>query len=432
MRAKRTDLETNRRVKPPGLRGAEDNTNYVIIGGGPSAAACVETLRQNNCTGRVIMISKENALPYDRVKISKALDADILKLQLRSEEFYAQNEIEIHKGVEVTKVNTDKKTVSLSDGESMRYAYLYIATGSKSRLLPIAGNDLKNIFTLRTIADGGKIHTAMGVNKDKNIVILGVSFIGMEAAAYCVGKAKSITIIGRDNVPFLPTFGEKVGASLMKMFQDKGVQFKMNNNIKCCHGQNGVLSSVELNDNSHLEADILIMGVGSLYNTSFLTDSGITIEQNGSIPVNDRLETNIKDIYAGGDIAYAPVFSSGGIKAAIGHFGLAHYHGRVAALNMLNIDTPVESVPFFWTLLFGKSIRYCGYGKWHSLRIEGDVNELKFVAFYFNEEGKVISMASCQRDPIVAQFAELLSQGKSLHSKDLEVDPFAWTKTYLD
>ena len=68
----------------------------------------------------------------------------------------------------------------------------------------------------------------------------------------------------------------------------------------------------------------------------------------------------MENVFAGGDIAYAPVFAAGDNPAAIGHWGLAHYHGRIAALNVCGKDTPLRAVPFFWTMLFGKSYRYAG------------------------------------------------------------------------
>nr|BAM18407.1 disulfide oxidoreductase [Papilio xuthus] len=113
---------------------------------------------------------------------------------------------------------------------------------------------------------------------------------------------------------------------------------------------------------------------------------------------------------------------------AIGHIGLSQYHGKVAGLNILKKETQLKTVPYFWTMLFGKSIRYAGCGKPSSTQIEGDIDALKFVIFFFDNSDKVIAVASCMRDPVVSQFAELVYQGKSLYKKDLKDDPFAWTK----
>jgi len=69
------------------------------------------------------------------------------------------------------------------------------------------------------------------------------------------------------------------------------------------------------------------------------------------------LESNIQGVYAGGDSVYAPILDT---AACIGHWQLAHYHGRIAALNMVGKQTEIQTVPFFWTMLFGKGVRYAG------------------------------------------------------------------------
>lgn len=133
----------------------------------------------------------------------------------------------------------------------------------------------------------------------------------------------------------------------------------------------------------------------------------------------------------GGDIANAPVHAIGNNLATIGHYALAQYHGSIAAKNMAGNETALAAVPYFWTQLFGKSFRYSGYGAPHETRIIGSLEDLKFVAVFLNRDGNVCGMASCQRDPIVSQFAEYQSRGKSLNKHDLDADaedPFAWTK----
>lgn len=99
------------------------------------------------------------------------------------------------------------------------------------------------------------------------------------------------------------------------------------------------------------------MGVGSTFNTEFMKSSGVEMRPDGSIEVDDYLQSNISNVFVGGDIAYAPVWSYNNQKSAIGHYSLAHYHGKMAALNMLGIQKPLRVVPYFWTMLFGKGIR---------------------------------------------------------------------------
>lgn len=406
-----------------------DGNVVVIVGGGPSGATCAETLRSEGFKGRITMVAKEKYLPYDRIKVSKiGTVTDIEKLQARTPQYYQDSNIEILKGVEATEVDTNERLVKLSNGNNLHYNSLYIATGSSPRVPDVPGIDLKNIFTVRNFDDSVNILNSLGSEKDKDVVVLGLSFIGLEIAASCTEKAKSMTVVGKDTTPLGFVFGNEIGRSLQKLFEDKGVKFHFETTITKCDGENGVIKSVELANGTTLPADILILGVGTTFNTSFLKNSGVQLEPNGAVPVNDKLETNVKHVYAGGDIALAPVFARGNTPMTIGHIGLAQYHGRVAALNILKKDAPVKTVPFFWTMLYGKSIRYAGCGKPASTQIEGNVDELKFVIFFFDESDKVIAVASCMRDPVVAQFAEFTQQGKTLHKNDLKEDAFAWTK----
>lgn len=429
VRAKKADLMANKRVKDMVRRDPGNEETFVVIGGGPSGGICVETLRQQGFTGRIVVVCKENCLPYDRVKLSKAMDAGIGKIEYRTRGFYEEYGIEVMAGVEATRLDAEQKTVALSNGYVIKYDKVYIATGSKARKATVPGAELQNVLVIRDFTDSARINAM--VKPELHVVCLGLSFIGLEAAAYLVKKVAKVTVVGRDTVPLRHSFGPEIGERIKRMFEQEGVEFKMQNGIKRCVDTDGVLTAVELNDGTILQCDLCVMGTGSTLYTDFLKGSGVAVNADGSVDTNVFLQTNVPDVYAGGDIANAPVFSIGNNLATIGHYPIAQYHGHVAAKNMAGSETALRAVPYFWTVLFGKSFRYSGYGSPHETRIIGDLEALKYVAVYYNSEGNVIGMASCQRDPIVSQFAELQSQGKSLHKRDLESsgDPFAWTKS---
>lgn len=287
--------------------------------------------------------------------------------------------------------------------------------------------DLKNVVTLRDITESYQVMKK--INKNSHVVIIGVSFTGMEAASFLVKKVSKVTVIGRDSIPFRHSFGPEIGEAIMNMFVNEKIDFEMKNGIKKCIGNHkGEIEQIELNDGKILQADILILACGSVLNTAFLKDSGLVINKDGSIDTNEFLETTVNsDVYVGGDIANSPILMTGK-RENIGHYPLAQYHGKIAALNMCGKKTELKAVPFFWTMLFGKSFRYAGHGKPSEIKIIGSLENFKFVAYYLNEEGQVIAASSCGYDPIVAQFAEFLSQGKILHKTDIEDDPFKWTQ----
>lgn len=424
VRARKEEVKSSKRIKHMTSRDKRVSTTFVVVGGGPAGALCVETLRQEGFKGRIVLVCKEQALPYDRVKTSKALDVKLESITFRTASFYKEHGIEVLTGTEVIGLNPETKVVKLSSGKELEYDSVFLGTGSDALRPPIPGAELKNIFVIRTIEDSYGIYGQLG--PEKHVVILGASFVGMEAAAYCVEKVKSVTVIGRDTVPFRGVLGEEIGARLMALHKEKGVLFKMESGVtRFIAGPSGdTVNEVELKDGSTLPADVCIVGIGSSPATKFLDGSGVNIDKSGGIIVNKHLESNIPGVYAGGDNAYAPILDT---AACIGHWQLAQYHGRIAALNMVGKQTEIQTVPFFWTMLFGKGVRFAGYApKFDEVVIAGSVEDLNFVAHYIVGD-RVAAVATVGGDAVAAKFAELISTGKQLLKSDLQPDALAWT-----
>lgn len=120
-------------------------------------------------------------------------------------------------------MNTSENIVHLSNNEKLTYNYLFICTGSKPKIPDVPGVNLSNIYALRDYTDSGAIQSQLSVKK--HVVILGLGFIGMEAAAYCVGKCASVTIIGRGTAPLQTVFGTKIGNRVKEEFEAKGTLF---------------------------------------------------------------------------------------------------------------------------------------------------------------------------------------------------------------
>ncbi|XP_034482150.1 apoptosis-inducing factor 3-like isoform X2 [Drosophila innubila] len=428
VRAKHSDLANSKRLKNMVKRNPQDDRCFIVVGGGPSGAVCVEALRQEGFTGRLILVCREQYLPYDRVKVSKAMNLNIESLQFRDEQFYKDYDIELWLGVSADKLVTAQKELHCSNGYVVKYDKIYIATGCSAFKPPIPGADLENVMTVREFSDASKILAS--ITPESKIVCLGSSFIALEAAAFLVSKTASVTVVGRENVPLKAAFGEQIGARVLKLFQDNKVNMIMESGITEIIGNDeGKVVEVQLADETRIPCDLLIMGTGSTLNTQFMAKSGVRLNKNGSVDVTDFMESNIPDVYVGGDIANAHIYGLAQSRVTIGHYQLAQYHARIAAINMCGSVKKAEAVPFFFTMLFGKGIRYAGYGSYTDIIIDGSLEDLSFIAYFVNHADTVTAVASCGRDPIVAQFAELISQGKCLGRNQIE-DPSnrqAWT-----
>ncbi|XP_014486013.1 PREDICTED: apoptosis-inducing factor 3 isoform X2 [Dinoponera quadriceps] len=426
VKAKRKELETNRRMKEMSVRDPQNKETVVIVGGGPAGAVCAESLRQEGFTGRIVMVCKEDVIPYDRIKVSKIFDLDVHRAALRPSSFYNDHKIETKLGVEAIGIDTSQNLVKLSNNEDLKYNYLFTCTGGKPRMINQPGNNLKNIFVMRNYTDSRGIHSLLSA--DKHIIVLGMGFIGMEAAAYCIGKCASITVVAENTAPLSAVFGIGIGYRIKKEYEAKGVKF-IKNSIKQFIPKDGedVIAKVELTDGQILPADIAIIGIGTTFYTDWLRESNIQMNGNGTVLVDKYLKTNIENVYAGGDIAYAPIYGCDNILAAIGHYSLAQYHGKIAALNICGKETPLKSVPYFWTSLLGKNYRYAGYGKPVTIKIHGSLDNLEFFAYHL-KGGKVIGMSSVNADPVVSDFANLLYEGKVLTEEEINADPFGWMR----
>ncbi|KAB7495771.1 Apoptosis-inducing factor 3 [Armadillidium nasatum] len=384
---------------------------------GAAGAKCVETLRQEGFKGKIMLITAEKTIPYDRPKLSKAMHLDADSILLRQPDFYQKANIDVKFRLKVSKVDPITKTVLTESGESFKYDKLFLATGGKPRNLMVPGSQLKNVFFLRTPEDANSI---VNNAKGKKVVIIGSSFIGMEAASYLVSdnRSASVVVIGSTSAPFERTLGSAVGQRIQKWFEDNGVIFKNSAKVSKLEGTDKV-EKIIINDKEVIEAEVVVAGIGVVPATDYLKDTKVNLNKGGYVVVNEEMRTNVEDIYSGGDIVSFPLFLNRDSPVSIGHWQIAHKHGHVAALNMLGKKEPFYSVPFFWTSLFGKSLRYTGYGAFDDVIISGSLSHLTFIAYYCNGP-KVVGIAEMGKAPAAANFANYLFKGSSLMKSQVQ------------
>ncbi|XP_074498025.1 apoptosis inducing factor mitochondria associated 4 [Sebastes fasciatus] len=416
-------LKVTRRVKEMCSMAPDVKHTILLIGGGPAALVCAETLRQNDYQGRIIMVTKDSLPPFDKPKLSKSLNAEISSILLRPSDFYQQYGVEVWTQKEVVSVNPADKAVKLSGGSLQRYDQLLISTGCRARPLNCPGWDLKGVKLLQRYEDAKEIHDSCLGQK---AVVIGASFIGMEVASYLSGKAASVAMVGTSRHPYERSLGPEIGKMSMQMLEEKHVKFYMNDGVTEIQGENGKVKGVMLKSGVVLEADVVIAGIGVIPNSDFLAGSEVEVDSRKAVIVDKFMRTNIPDIFSAGDVTSFPLTIRGDQRVNVGHWQMSQAQGRVAALNMLKKPTKCESVPFFWTVLLGKSIRYTGYGEGYTEVIfKGKVEERKFLAFYIKDE-VVVAAASLMFDPAVARLAELMATGQILTKAQAQADDLSW------
>eukprot|EP00106_Octopus_bimaculoides_P007221 XP_014774663.1 PREDICTED: apoptosis-inducing factor 3-like [Octopus bimaculoides] len=311
-------------------------------------------------------------------------------------------------------IDSEKKIAIFKDGTEISYTKLLLATGGNPRSLEIPGNDLQNVCFLRTPSEANYIATE---SKRKNVVIIGSSFIGMEVAAAILEQAKSVTVICLENLPFKTVLGNHLAEKILQLHIDKGVKFQFNTSAAELKGKDGKLVSVVLANGEELPADVCVVGIGVTPATAYLEGTPLQKNSYGFVCVNEYMQTNVEGIYAAGDITEFPLFLRSNNGSNVQHWQMAHAQGKNAALNMLGKNIKIRSVPCFWTMMFGKSIRYAGYGKdYNDIVVHGD--DEKIACFYTKGE-EILAVASLNHDPIVAKVAEIMAEGKMLTKNEI-------------
>ncbi|GAB1598082.1 apoptosis-inducing factor 3-like [Argonauta hians] len=410
-----------RRVKPMVKYSSSTKEVHLLVGGGPASLTCAETLRQEGFTGKILLASKEDSLPYDRTKLSKAMTSTADSLALRSKDFLAEHDIEFLGDKQLVNIDSATKTATFQDGTKLNYTNLLLATGGNPRKLQIPGSDLSNICFLRTPSEANYIAEN---SKEKDVVVIGSSFIGMEVAASIKDKVKSVTVVCQSDLPFKNIFGTTLAEKILKLHQEKGVKFQFNTSPTELKGKDGILTSVLLSNDVELPADVCVVGIGVEPATAYLKDTTLNKNSSGFIQVNEFMETNVKGIFAAGDITEFPLFMRNDTMSNVQHWQMAHAQGKNAALNMLGKKTKIRSVPYFWSMMFGKGIRYAGYSRGYDDTVTLEDGEK--IACFFTQGEEVLAIASLNFDPLVSQVAEIMAEGKTLTKQEVVEKSNKW------
>jgi NADPH-dependent 2,4-dienoyl-CoA reductase/sulfur reductase-like enzyme/nitrite reductase/ring-hydroxylating ferredoxin subunit len=336
----------------PGRAGAAHPSSVVIVGAGPAGTSCAESLRREGYTGALTLLGTE--APVDRPNLSKdylAGNAPEEWLPLRTPEALQEQRISLQLKSAVRRLDVAARRVEMANGKSLDYGALVLATGAEPVRLPIDGAERPHVHLLRTLADSRAIIDACA--RARSAVVIGASFIGLEAAASLRTRGLDVTIVGPEPRPLAHILGNEVGALVQHIHEDKGERFRL--------GRKPVRitdSKVVLDDGEELAADLVVMGVGVRPRVELADAAGLKTDR--GVIVDAYMRTSNEHVYAVGDVARYPY---GGELVRIEHFAVAERHGRTAALAMLGRSPRIHDVPFFWSAHHDVTLSYVGHAE---------------------------------------------------------------------
>jgi 3-phenylpropionate/trans-cinnamate dioxygenase ferredoxin reductase subunit len=371
-------------------RRAEGPASVVVVGAGAAGSAAAEMLRREGYEGPISLVDPDAAAPYDRPNLSKdylAGNASEEWIPLRPEGFYADHGID-RVVAAVVSIDLRNRSVRLSDGRSLGFGALLLATGARPVRLTVPGGDLPHVRVLRSLADCREIIARAG--EARRAVVLGASFIGMEVAAALRARGLEVTVVAPGAIPFERSLGPELGAVLRAAHEAHGVRFDLGHRAAAI-----THDSVRLDDGSVLAAELVVVGIGVRPDTTVAEDAGLHVDD--GVLVSARLETRTPGVFAAGDIARYPDPRTGR-PVRVEHWVAAQRQGQAAARNLLGNDEAFTDPPFFWTRQWEVGIRYVGHaGKWGGVRIEGDLRAGDAAVHYLSD-GVPVAVATLGRD----------------------------------
>jgi 3-phenylpropionate/trans-cinnamate dioxygenase ferredoxin reductase subunit len=355
-------------------------STILIIGGGQAGAQAVDTLRREGFSGRLVLVSDEPHLPYQRPPLSKKflsgeLAAD--RLPFRHQSFYDEHRVELKLGIRATRLDPAARSAALSNGEVIVYDRLLLCLGAVSRQLTCPGAELPAVHYLRGIADVAQIQE--GLKPGARVVIIGGGYIGLETAATARKMGCAVTVLEMADRLMNRVVASNVSEYFAHEHRTQGVKIICNTRVVRLEGQSRVERVVCADGGTH-EADLLVVGVGAIANMQLAADAGLTCE-NG-IVVDEYCRTSDSAIYAAGDCTYHPSRRFE-MRVRLESVDNAFEQAKAAALNILDRPTAHDRVPWFWSDQFDNKLLIVGLSQGHDQQVtRGDPATRSFTVCY--------------------------------------------------
>lgn len=329
----------------------------LIIGGGVSSVVAIETIRNLNSDIEITLISKEKVLPYNRMMISDVIgDLKISEKEifyLHNQTWYDEKKIRVYLGVEVKSIDPEAKIVQTTD-ETLSYDKLIIATGVLAAKEGYPGEDAKHIYMTRNFEDA-KIAQEIFTKGFKTTLIHGAGETGIEVASSLDEHSIKTTLLEYMPRPLVNNFSEEFLTVIIEDLKKKNVEFVTNVRIKeVIKGKDNEFKKLVLQDGRELSADCMFVSSRTVPNVDLFKNTNLKIGSNGII-VNEKMQTNLPDTYAIGDVANVEN------KPLRKLWAEARMHGKIAGSHICGKDEPYVSLNLpIMTYIFGSNITIVG------------------------------------------------------------------------
>lgn len=419
--------------------------SIAVVGASLAGLRAVEELRRVGYDGTITVVGDEQRLPYDRPPLSKQVlagewEPDRAALTVGIDGGLEDLAVDWRLGTRAVGLDLWNRLLALDDGERLHFKGLVIASGARPRRLTepssrrwrrrgVSGDPqarLAGIHTLRTLDDCLAIRSALEA-MPRRVVVVGAGFIGAEVAATCRRRGLDVTLVEVLPVPLERAIGRRMGVLMAEIHRDHGVDLRLGVGVKRFEGADRV-ERVVLSDDSAVEADLVVGGVGVVPNTEWLQGSRVRLDDG---VVCDANLFAAPGVVVAGDVARWPS-ARYGVRVRVEHWENALAMGEHAARSLLAHGTgrrgdgppavslgdeplePYDPVPWFWSDQYDRKIQLAGLvGDAEEVAIvDGSLAERRFVGIY-RKADRIVGVLAMNRPRQLVAYRSLVDKGAS-------------------
>lgn len=387
-----------------------ERPRLVVVGGSLAGFRAVEAARRAGFDGHVVLVGEEAHAPYDRPPLSKAFLDDGPEPDVPSYvdpvSSYRDLGVELMLGSPATGLDTASRTVHMG-GRSITYDRLVIATGARPRW-PAELRGLLGVHTLRTVDDARAVRAAL--DSGARTVVIGGGFIGAEVATAARKRGLEVTVLEALPTPLVRAVGARMGAVCSALHARNGTTLRCGVTVTGVEGGDRV-ERVRLSDGSAVDADLVVVGIGAVPATQWLSTSGLALDD--GVLCDENLSCGVPGVYAAGDVARwrHPVL---GHTLRMENWTGAAEQGAVAGRNAVAAGPPEPcgTVPYFWSDWYGTRIQFVGVPDGARIETFGNAEEGNVTALYHDDD-RLTGVLTVGRQPSAVKFRALIRRRAS-------------------
>lgn len=386
----------------------------IVLGAGVAGVSAAKAAAHADADAEVVLIAKEDHIPYYRLNLTKFLAGEIgdQELPIHPEKWYAEHRIHLRLGVEVAALRAEEHRIELRGGAAEPFTRLIVATGSHAVVPPIPGAHKQGVIALRTVADAREVLAEL--RPAVHVACIGGGLQGLETAAALAKRGAEVTVL--ENAPWLMPrqLTEDASRLLTQRVQAKGIYVRTAAAVKEIVGDERA-AGVLLQDGTVVAADMVILAAGVRPNSYLARRAGLRV--NFGVVVDDRLVSSHPDILAAGDVA-----EHRGVL--YGTWGPAMYQGSIAGMNAAGGAVEFGGVPRSSALkVLGLTLMSIGDFAGEGGLVVQEDGEARHLRFVFRD-GRMVGAILMGEVTIVAQVKKAI-EGKTDLSALVASDPSA-------